>query len=97
LAFCRDPQLRTRFEGWGVKGDGVRTGPLAGQPDALTGLTPEIEQILQANIESGHGRFLSLVAAARKKTPEGVDRLRKVGCGWRNRAADRIGRQFWRD
>jgi len=88
--FAVIPSFERAMEGWGVKGDGVRTGPLAGQPDVLTGLTPEIEQILQANIESGYGRFVGLVAASRKKTPEEVDRIAQ-GRVWDGGTARQIG------
>jgi len=88
--FAVIPSFERALEGWGVKGDGVRTGPLAGQPDVLTGLTPEIEQILQANIESGYGRFIGLVADARKKTPQEVDRIAQ-GRVWDGGTAHQIG------
>lgn len=88
--FAVIPSFEKALEGWGVKGDGVRTGPLAGQPDVLTGLTPEIEQILQANIESGYERFIALVSASRKKAPEQVDRIAQ-GRVWDGGTARQIG------
>ncbi len=60
---------------WGVTGDGVRTTPISGQPDILTGLTPEVDSMLQANIESGYGRFVGLVARSRGKTPQQIDAI----------------------
>jgi protease-4 len=70
-----DPQLREGLAAWGVSGDGVRTTPLSGQPDIITGLTPEVEALLQADIEGGYGRFIKLVATSRHKTPEEVDAM----------------------
>lgn len=59
----------------GVTSDGVRTGPLSGQPDMIGGFTPEVDQILQATIEDGYGDFLARVSKARKMTPAEVDRI----------------------
>jgi len=50
----------------GVTGGGVRTTPLSGQPDVLTGLAPEISPMIQASIENGYGEFLNLVSKSRK-------------------------------
>jgi len=60
---------------WGVHGDGVRTTPLSGQPDVMTGLTPEMEQMVQAGIEAGYGRFVKLVADSRHQTPAAIDAI----------------------
>lgn len=59
----------------GVTSDGVRTGPLSGQPDLIGGFTPEVDRILQASIENGYDDFLGRVAQARKMTPAEVDRI----------------------
>lgn len=67
------------FEGalaeYGVHADGVRTTPLSGQPDLLAGFTPEVDAMLQAGVEAGYGRFIALVAASRKKSPQQVDTI----------------------
>lgn len=57
----------------GVTGGGVQTTPLSGQPDVLTGLAPEISQMIQANIENGYNEFTSLVRTSRKGLPPGDD------------------------
>ena len=57
----------------GVTTDGVRTGPLSGQPDVVAGFTPEVDRILQATIADGYEDFLSRVAAARSMTRDQVD------------------------
>ena len=71
--FAMIPTFERALADYGVKSDGVRSTPLSGQPDILTGLTPEVKDMLQANIESGYGRFLGLVAASRKKSAAEVE------------------------
>jgi protease-4 len=73
--FAVIPSFEKALAAWGVSGDGVRTTPLSGQPDIITGLTPEVEALLQADIEGGYGRFIKLVATSRHKTPEEVDAM----------------------
>ncbi|WP_088310200.1 signal peptide peptidase SppA [Novosphingobium sp. B 225] len=67
------------FEGalaqYGVHSDGVRTTPLSGQPDPFSGFTPEVDAMLQANVEAGYNRFIGLVAGARKKSPQQIDAI----------------------
>ena len=74
----------------GVTSDGVRTSPLSGQPDFIGGLTPEIEQILQATIENGYTDFIERVAKARRMTPEQVDRIAQ-GRVWDGGTARQLG------
>lgn len=69
------PSFEATLAQYGVHSDGVRTTPLSGQPDLLAGFTPEVEAMLQANIESGYGRFIGLVAKSRRKTPEQIDAI----------------------
>jgi protease-4 len=88
--FAVIPSFERALEAWGVKADGVRTGPLAGQPDVLTGLTPEIEAMLQANIENGYARFVGLVAESRHKTPQAIDAIAQ-GRVWDGGTARQIG------
>ncbi len=73
--FAVIPSFEKLLGSYGVTGDGVRTTPLSGQPDPMTGFTPEIEKLLQANIEAGYTRFIGLVAKSRGKTPEQVDAI----------------------
>jgi len=88
--FAVIPSFEKALANWGVTADGVRTTPLSGQPDPLSGLTPEVERMLQANIESGYHRFVGLVATARKKTPQEIDAIAQ-GRVWDGRAAQQIG------
>jgi protease-4 len=82
------------FEGtlaeWGVTTDGVRTTPLSGQPDLLAGFTPETEAILQATVESGYERFITLVASSRKITRARADELGQ-GRVWDGGSARQLG------
>ncbi|MBS0477026.1 MAG: signal peptide peptidase SppA [Proteobacteria bacterium] len=73
--FALIPSFERTLAQYGVKGDGVRTTPLSGQPDVMSGLTPEVEQMIQASIESGYGRFIGLVGKSRGKTPEQIDAI----------------------
>ncbi len=69
------PSFERTLGDYGVTSDGVRTTPISGQPDILTGFTPDVEKMLQANIESGYSRFIGLVAKSRGKTPEQIDAI----------------------
>ena len=71
--FALLPSFEQTLADYGVKSDGVRTTPLSGQPDLLGGFSPEMEQMLQNNIEHNYGRFLGLVAKSRGKTPQQID------------------------
>jgi protease IV len=73
-----------------VTTDGVRTTPLSGQPDLLGGLTPEVEAMVQANIESGYRRFLALVGRSRGRTAEQVDAIAQ-GRVWDGGTARQLG------
>ncbi len=74
----------------GVNADGVRTTPLAGQPDFIGGFTPEVDQLIQSQIENGYAQFLGRVAQARKMTPQAVDRVAQ-GRVWDGGAARQVG------
>ena len=73
--FAVIPSFEKALGAWGVHGDGVRTTPLSGQPDVMTGLTPEMEQMVQAGIEAGYGRFVRLVADSRHQSPAAIDAI----------------------
>ena len=74
----------------GITADGVRTTPLAGQPDLIGGFTPEVDQLIQAQIEDGYRDFLARVAQSRKMSPAAVDRIAQ-GRVWDGGAARQIG------
>ncbi len=84
--FAVIPSFERALAQYGVTSDGVRTTPLSGQPDVLSGLTPEVEAMLQADIENGYGRFVGLVAQSRHQTPAQIDAIAQ-GRVWDGAAA----------
>lgn len=82
------------FEGtlakMGVTTDGVRTTPLSGQPDLAGGTTPEFDRIMQMGVEDIYGRFVGLVAQARRKSPQQIDAIAQ-GRVWDGGTARQIG------
>lgn len=88
--FAVVPSFEDTLASYGVTSDGVRTTPLSGQPDILGGLSPEVEALSQAGVESFYARFLSLVATARHKTPAQIDAIAQ-GRVWDGGTARQIG------
>ncbi len=74
----------------GVTSDGVRTTPLSGQPDLFGGTSPEFDRLAQTGVEDIYGRFVALVAAARKLP---VARVNEIGQGrvWDGGSARQLG------
>ena len=58
----------------GVHTDGVSTSPLA-DISLTKALPPEAQQMMQLSIENGYKSFITLVAQARKSTPEQIDKI----------------------
>ncbi|EHZ9616887.1 signal peptide peptidase SppA [Salmonella enterica subsp. enterica serovar Give] len=58
----------------GVHSDGVSTSPLA-DISMTKALSPEVQQMMQLSIEYSYKRFITLVADARKRTPEQIDKI----------------------
>ncbi|HEB0857113.1 signal peptide peptidase SppA [Citrobacter werkmanii] len=58
----------------GIHTDGVSTSPLA-DISITKALPPEVQQMMQLSIENGYKRFITLVADARKTTPEQIDKI----------------------
>ncbi|ELR7090343.1 signal peptide peptidase SppA [Salmonella enterica] len=58
----------------GVHSDGVSTSPLA-DISMTKALSPEVQQMMQLSIEYGYKRFITLVADARNRTPEQIDKI----------------------
>lgn len=88
--FAVVPTVSRAAQSIGVNADGVRTTPLSGQPDFIGGFTPELDSVIQAQIENGYGDFLTRVAQSRKMTPAAVDRIAQ-GRVWDGGAARQIG------
>lgn len=73
--FAIVPSFERALGDWGVTADGVKTTPLSGQPDVVGGLSPQIEAMLQANVENTYAKFIGLVGTARGKTAAEVDAM----------------------
>jgi protease-4 len=84
------PSFQGTLQKLGIGADGVKTTPLAGEPDLLKGPSPEVNQLIQTGVESMYGRFLSIVASARHKTPQQVDQIAQ-GRVWDGGTAHQIG------
>lgn len=82
------------FEGlladYDVNTDGIRTTALSGQPDLFAGFNPEIEALLQSQVDANYREFLKLVAESRGITPERADELGQ-GRVWDGGAARQLG------
>lgn len=88
--FAVFPSFENVLSEYGVNTDGVRTTGLSGQPDLLAGLTPEVDALLQGNVESIYARFLGLVAESRSISLTRADELGQ-GRAWDGGAARQLG------
>ncbi len=88
--FAVVPTFENAAAKWGLHSDGVKTGPLSGQPDLIAGLPPEADALMQGYVENGYGDFVTRVAQSRKMPPAQVD---AVGQGrvWDGGTARQIG------
>ncbi len=84
------PSFQGTLQKVGIGADGVKTTPLAGEPDLLRGPSPEANTLIQTGVEAMYARFLNIVAAARHKTPAQVDQIAQ-GRVWDGGAAHQIG------
>jgi protease-4 len=84
------PSFQGTLQKLGVGADGVKTTPLSGEPDLFKGPSPEASQLIQTGVESMYGRFLSIVAASRHKTPQQIDQIAQ-GRVWDGGTARQIG------
>ena len=84
------PSFQGTLQKLGIGADGVKTTPLSGEPDLLKGPSPEAGQLLQTGVESIYGHFLSIVAQARHKTPQEIDRVAQ-GRVWDGGTARQLG------
>jgi protease-4 len=84
------PSFEGTLEKLGIGADGIKTTPLSGEPDLLTGPSSEADQLLQAGINSVYQRFLAIVAQSRKRTPAEIDRIAQ-GRVWDGGTARQIG------
>jgi protease-4 len=84
------PSFQGTLQKLGIGADGVKTTPLSGEPDVFKGPSPEASQLIQAGVESMYGRFLSIVAQSRHKTPQQIDQIAQ-GRVWAGGMAHQIG------
>src|SRR5215212_5172574 len=84
------PSFQGALQKLGVGADGIKTTPLAGEPDLLKGPSPEAGQLIQTGVESTYRRFLSIVAASRHKSPADVDKIAQ-GRVWDGGTARQLG------
>jgi len=84
------PSFQGTLKKLGVGADGVKSTPLAGEPDLFKGPSPEVNTLIQTGVESMYGRFLGIVAASRHKTPQQVDQIAQ-GRVWDGGTAHQIG------
>ena len=84
------PSFQGSLQKLGVGADGVKTTPLSGEPDLFKGPSNEANQLIQSGVNSMYGRFLSIVAAARHKTPQQVDQIAQ-GRVWDGGTAHQLG------
>ena len=84
------PSFQGTLKKLGLGADGVKSTPLAGEPDLFKGPSPEVSRLIQAGVESMYGRFLGIVAAARHKTPQQVDQIAQ-GRVWDGGTARQLG------
>jgi protease-4 len=84
------PSFQGTLQKLGIGADGVKTTPLAGEPDLLKGPSPEANTLIQTGVESMYGRFLNIVATARHKTTADVDKIAQ-GRVWDGGTARQIG------
>jgi protease-4 len=84
------PSFQGTLQKLGVGADGVKSTPLAGEPDLFKGPSPEASQLIQTGVDAMYARFLSIVAAARHKTPADVDKIAQ-GRVWDGGTAHQIG------
>ncbi|RZO69658.1 MAG: signal peptide peptidase SppA [OM182 bacterium] len=59
----------------GVSTDGVGTTPLTTGMDSFSGLSPEVQRILQLNVESTYRQFIALVARGRNMPKEQIEEI----------------------
>ncbi len=84
------PSFQGSLAKLGVGADGVKTTPLSGEPDLLSGPSPEAGRMIQAGVDSIYRQFLGIVAQARRKTPADIDRIAQ-GRVWDGGTARQLG------
>ena len=84
------PSFQGTLQKLGIGADGVKSTPLAGEPDVFKGPSPEASQLIQSGVDSMYARFLNVVATARHKTPQQVNDIAQ-GRVWDGGTAHQLG------
>jgi protease-4 len=84
------PTLEKPLEKWGIHTDGVGTTPLAGALRIDRPLSPDVEAIIQAQIDRGYREFIGGVAKGRNLDVDAVDKIAR-GRVWSGEDAKEIG------
>lgn len=84
------PSFEKALDNIGVGADGIKTGPLSGEPNILGGVSPEFNQMAQASVENMYARFTGLVANSRKMD---IAKVREIAEGrvWAGGTARQLG------
>ncbi len=69
------PSFEATLAKVGITSDGVKATPLSGEPNIIGGVSAEFDALAQATVENTYGKFIGLVAQARKLTPQRVDEI----------------------
>ncbi|MBB3859660.1 protease-4 [Novosphingobium hassiacum] len=88
--FAVIPTFEATLPQYGVTTEQVRTTGLSGQPDLLGGLSPQVEAVLQGQVERTYALFLGYVAKARGKSAADVDKIAQ-GRIWDGGTARQLG------
>jgi protease-4 len=84
------PTVDKSLESIGINTDGVSTGKLDASPDPTKGLSPMFKNIIQAEIEHGYDKFITLVSESRGIDKKQVDNIAQ-GRVWAGETALELG------
>ena len=84
------PSFQGTLAKLGIGADGVKTTPLAGEPDLLKGPSPEAGALVQAGVDQIYRTFLTIVGQSRHKAPAEIDRIAQ-GRVWDGGSARQLG------
>lgn len=84
------PTLEGALAKIGVTSDGIATTPLSGQPDIFGGTNPAFDALMQSGVEDIYGRFIGIVAQARRLPPARVAEIAE-GRVWDGGSARQLG------
>ncbi len=84
------PTFKKTLDKAGLGADGVKSTPLSGEPDVLSGPTEQVEQLMQLGVNDIYRRFTTLVGKARGLPVAQVDAIGQ-GRVWAGNAARGLG------